>query len=196
MSVKAPNKTKSKIMQYALKHIRTAGVQGFSFRQLADEIGIKSASVHYHFPTKSDLIFAVAQEYRRNYTDWLGEPKLDNTPPKENLQRYICGFRTEMLEVKQMCLFGMLGHSRELLDEKTESEVDLFFAFNKAWLAKVIGQVYEERSEKPPTKKKIEQMAMFMHSVMDGALFISRSVKDDDYFEGAIVPLTNWIENL
>src|ERR1700721_1374918 len=50
-------------MDLAEAHIRSAGYGGFSFRALAAEIGIKSASVHHHFPTKATMAAAVAQRY-------------------------------------------------------------------------------------------------------------------------------------
>lgn len=34
------------------KMMQTRGYNGLSFRELAKEVGIKSASIHYHFPTK------------------------------------------------------------------------------------------------------------------------------------------------
>jgi TetR/AcrR family transcriptional repressor of nem operon len=50
-------------MDLAEAHIRNAGYAGFSFRALAAEIGIKSASVHHHFPTKATMAAAVARRY-------------------------------------------------------------------------------------------------------------------------------------
>ena len=50
-------------MDLAEAHIRNAGYGRFSFRDLAAEIGIKSASVHHHFPTKATIAAAVARRY-------------------------------------------------------------------------------------------------------------------------------------
>jgi TetR/AcrR family transcriptional repressor of nem operon len=50
-------------MDLAEGHIRNAGYGGLSFRELPAEIGIKSASVHHHFPTKATLAAAVARRY-------------------------------------------------------------------------------------------------------------------------------------
>jgi AcrR family transcriptional regulator len=49
------NETAEKLMDLAESHIRRAGYGGFSFRDLAAEIGIKSASVHHYFPTKATM---------------------------------------------------------------------------------------------------------------------------------------------
>ena len=43
-----------------------AGFHGFSIRNLADEAGISSASVHHHFPTKDDLGQAMLQRERES----------------------------------------------------------------------------------------------------------------------------------
>ncbi|WP_157628311.1 helix-turn-helix domain-containing protein, partial [Ensifer sp. BR816] len=46
-------------MDAAEERIRRAGYSGFSFREIAADVGVKSASVHYHFPTKERLAAAV-----------------------------------------------------------------------------------------------------------------------------------------
>jgi AcrR family transcriptional regulator len=58
------NETAEQLMCLAEAHIRDAGYGGFSFRDLAAELGIKSASVHHHFPTKATMAAAVARRYR------------------------------------------------------------------------------------------------------------------------------------
>ena len=54
--------------------VRERGYNGFSFREVAREVGIKSSSVHYHFPTKEDLGAAIAENYTENFLSKLGEP--------------------------------------------------------------------------------------------------------------------------
>ena len=53
--------TAKRLMDLAEAHIRESGYAGFSFRNLAAEVGIKSASVHHHFPTKAKMAAAVAR---------------------------------------------------------------------------------------------------------------------------------------
>jgi TetR/AcrR family transcriptional repressor of nem operon len=49
--------------------MRIGGFKGFSFRAIAADVGVKSASVHYHFPTKEKLAATVV----RRYTDEVAE---------------------------------------------------------------------------------------------------------------------------
>ena len=48
----AVSETAEQLMDLAEAHIRNAGYGGFSFRDLAAESGIKSASVHHYFPPR------------------------------------------------------------------------------------------------------------------------------------------------
>ena len=59
--------TAQKLMDLAEFHIRDGGYRGFSFRELAAEMGIKSASVHHHFPTKATMAAAVARRYAERF---------------------------------------------------------------------------------------------------------------------------------
>ena len=47
--------------------IRKSGLNSVSFRTLADEVGVKSSSVHYHFPTKLDLAQSVVGVYTEDF---------------------------------------------------------------------------------------------------------------------------------
>ena len=47
--------------------MRSRGYHGVSFRELADDVGIKSASVHYYFPQKEDLTVALVTRYSKTF---------------------------------------------------------------------------------------------------------------------------------
>ena len=47
------------ILEAAKRTAQAHGYSGLNFRELAAEVGIKGASIHYHFPTKADLGAAV-----------------------------------------------------------------------------------------------------------------------------------------
>lgn len=51
--------TRSALLAHATELIQTRGFCAFSFQDLADHVGIRKASIHHHFPSKSDLGVAV-----------------------------------------------------------------------------------------------------------------------------------------
>ena len=56
--------TRMEIIDLAERLVRVRGYNGFSYRDLAEQIGIKTASIHYHFPTKADLGEAMVENER------------------------------------------------------------------------------------------------------------------------------------
>ena len=59
------SETAERLMELAEARIRGAGYRGFSLRDLAAEIGIKSAGVRHHFPIGAGV--AVARRYRERF---------------------------------------------------------------------------------------------------------------------------------
>ena len=57
------------ILDAAERRMRIGGFGGFSHREIAAEVGVKSSSVHYHFPTKDKLAAAAV----RRYTKWTSD---------------------------------------------------------------------------------------------------------------------------
>ena len=60
---------KDQIIQSATRMIRHGGYNSFSFREIADEVGIKSSSVHHYFRRKEDLAAVVARHYSDAFTE-------------------------------------------------------------------------------------------------------------------------------
>ena len=67
------SETAERLMDLAEARIREEGYRGFSFRELAAEIGIKSASVH-HFPTKAGMAAAVARRHGERFFEMVAPP--------------------------------------------------------------------------------------------------------------------------
>lgn len=56
--------TREHLLATAADLLQRVGYASFSFRDLADAVGIRAASVHYHFPTKADLGVALVDWFR------------------------------------------------------------------------------------------------------------------------------------
>jgi AcrR family transcriptional regulator len=71
--------------------IQQNGYQGFSYADLADGLGIRKASIHYHFQTKTDLGLAYC-EYKEASLLKLEAALLQLPPGKARLQGYMDAF--------------------------------------------------------------------------------------------------------
>ena len=50
------NATAGKILDVAEHFMQTRGFNDFSYRDIQNEVGVKTSSIHYYFPTKQDLV--------------------------------------------------------------------------------------------------------------------------------------------
>lgn len=56
--------TREALLEAAAARLQTVGWASFSFRDLAEQVGIRAPSIHYHFPTKADLGVALVMWMR------------------------------------------------------------------------------------------------------------------------------------
>jgi TetR/AcrR family transcriptional repressor of nem operon len=131
--------TREQIMELGRSTVQAHGYGGLSFRELAKAIGIKSASIHYHFPAKADLGAALVREYCASAKAelaaiWDGAP---DAPAR--LKRYAAIFRRALEDGNRMCLAGFLAAEHLDLPEAVQREVEAFIELNVAWIARVLG---------------------------------------------------------
>src|SRR5512138_3656507 len=62
--------TRLAILKRAERYLQSTGYASFSFRRIADDLGIRSASVHYHFASKEALGVELLQSYRHRFGKW------------------------------------------------------------------------------------------------------------------------------
>ena len=97
---------KTAIMDAAERRIQLGGFGGFSFREIAADVGIKSSSVHYHFPTKEDLAAAVLRRWAE-YTSELIDKELKKDP--DPVRVWTKAFRGTAYSDAHMCPCTVLG---------------------------------------------------------------------------------------
>lgn len=144
----APADTRETILAAARPRAQAHGYNGLSFRELAKDVGIKSASIHYHFPTKGDLGAALARQYGERARADLDAVAARAASPAEALRAYAALFRKALENDNRMCLCGMLAAEHDDLPEAVQAEVTAFADLNIAWLAGQLGGAdAEERAQ-------------------------------------------------
>lgn len=134
------NSTRTKILDAAEAQIESRGYNAVSFRELATELGIKSASIHYHFPSKADLAAALVGRYRARFE--AIRSGLDQLPGDElaKLQAFATGVAESFSSKGRMCLCGILAAETSTLPPEVVAEVQGFFADNERWLAALLAK--------------------------------------------------------
>ena len=169
--------SEQKIIDIAERMIREGGYNAFSFREIAKEIGIKSSSVHYYFPTKEDLGAKVAECYTQKFLNALGNVEALISENEKPTKHYIQTFKRAFVEDKRMCLCGLLGAEINALPEKVAEQTKLFFSENIKWLEKA----YTLQKEENPKQKATRLLAS-----LEGAMIMALVTNHEDVFNSLL----------
>jgi TetR/AcrR family transcriptional repressor of nem operon len=172
--------SKEAILAAARRAAQAHGYSGLNFRDLADEVGIKAASIYYHFPSKADLGAAVARRYWEDTAAAL-ESMLAETPdPVRCLRRYPDVFRKSLETDNRICLCSFMAAEYDDLPEPVKKEVQTFADVNVAWLSRVLSAAAVVSPEES------EPRARAIFAAVAGAQLMARSRSDISLFDSLI----------
>ena len=100
--------TRRQILRLAARWLQQRGYHGFSFAQIADELDIRSSAVHYHFPSKDDLVTAVFARFRESFAWWCQQHGGDRLSAREQLIRFL-DLEMHNLESDRVDPLGLAG---------------------------------------------------------------------------------------
>ena len=171
--------TKQKIMSIARSTLQDRGYAGLSFRDLAKDVGIKSASIHHYFPSKGDLGAAVAEQTTAEFKDYLESLLADSLGPSECIRRYTDVFRNMLLNENRMCLGGIMSAEHSQLPPEVRAAVVDYAKMNVGWLAEVLSL----RKKPRVAAKAIEEQALSIFAAIEGAQLVARSFEDVSIYD-------------
>ena len=156
------------------------GYNGLNFRDLALDVGIKSASIHYYFPSKADLGAAVARRYWEDTAAALEAMSAETSDPLRCLHQYPDTFRKSLESENRLCLCSFMAAEYEDLPETVKKEVQTFADVNVAWLSRVLSTAAVLSSEES------ERRARAIFAAVAGAQLIARSRSDIALYDAII----------
>lgn len=127
--------TKTALLDSAERAARTRGFDGFSYADLAEDVGIRKASIHHHFPSKAALSVALMQRYYINLEAACADIDTAETTGSARLSELINRYRNALDGGKSLCLCVSFSTSRESLPEEVISQISRFRAMMINWLA-------------------------------------------------------------
>ena len=65
------NETAHKLLDAAEFYTQTCGFNAFSYKDLQKDVGVKTSSIHYYFPTKKDLAITMITRFVERYRQHL-----------------------------------------------------------------------------------------------------------------------------
>jgi TetR/AcrR family transcriptional repressor of nem operon len=158
------------IMDAAEKRMRIGGFNGFSFRDIATEVGVKSSSVHYHFPTKENLAAAVIRRYTETFAERLEEIS-DGEP--DVVKRWAKAFKSTIIG-QRMCPCTVLGAGAADLPPDVATEVRRF---------------YRATLEMMAADGLSQTRAAELLATLTGAMVMANALDDNKIFDRAVFSL-------
>ncbi|MFJ2445240.1 MULTISPECIES: TetR/AcrR family transcriptional regulator [unclassified Pseudomonas] len=167
--------TRSDLLTTAELLLRTKGYAAFSYADLADEIGIKKASIHHHFPTKEGLGIAVIESYLFRFEKNLELINEENSDTVVRLNEF-CKLFVDSSKNGMLPLCGALAAELSALPDSLKELTRKFFEIHLAWLESnlVLGQ--SENVIKADVNPKAVSRAIL--SLLEGSSFVSWALSE------------------
>jgi TetR/AcrR family transcriptional repressor of nem operon len=165
------NGTTVRILDVAERMLQVRGYNGFSYGDVATELDITRAALHYHFPGKAELGQALIERYAARFAAALADLDATGRDAATKLRGYV-GLYTDVLSADRMCLCGMLAAEHRTLPDPLQQAVCNFFSSNTAWLRKVLEEGCADGSLRCPGTP--EDSASMVLGALEGGMLISR----------------------
>ncbi len=177
---------RDKILTCAQRLVQQRGFNGFSYADIANEVGIRKASLHHHFPTKADLGLSLIKVYSEQLDNALIRISSSSLPANEKLSEYIALYRGS-LDAERMCLGGMLASETQTLDPVMLPSLKRFFMRNTEWLTEILQEGQSQQLF--ILGGSAVDYARMLLSALQGALLISRATGNAETFEQTVSSL-------
>lgn len=161
------------IMDAAERKMRLGGFNGFSYRDIAKEVGIKSSSVAYHFPSKEVLAAAVVRRYTDEVSEFIDEQMAKEPDP---VKVWTEALRGTTQSKEGMCPCTVLGAGIKDLPPEVVQEVKRF---------------HEMAHGKMMSAGLTKERAAEVFATLTGAMVLSNAMGDDGYYDLATSALCN-----
>ena len=175
--------TKTQLLDAAERTVRERGYDGFSYADLAAAVGIRKASIHYHFPTKADLAKALVARYREVNRAFRQEVGATTDDAATRLKRYLAHYRAALGGGDMLCLCVSLAISPDRLSEHAREELNGFHRDSIEWLEAVFEAAQEQGSLAHAADPLTEATGLL--ALVEGAQLLARAAGEVEHFDRA-----------
>jgi TetR/AcrR family transcriptional repressor of nem operon len=173
------NNTAERILDVSERLVQERGFNAFSYANVATEVGMTTASLHYHFPGKDQLGEALITRYTQRFLEALAGIEAELAGAPERLAGYVALY-AQTLDGGRMCLCGMLAADFETLSAPVRAAVVEFFDDNERWLTRVLNEGRREGTLAFTGAPEVT--ARLLISGLEGALLVARPYAEPHRF--------------
>lgn len=167
--------TAEKMLDVAEHLVQVRGFNGVSYADIAAELGVTKAALHYHFASKADLGEALINRYTTRFEAALAAIDQRSADAPSKISAY-AEIYLDVLQQQRMCLCGMLAAEYQTLPAAMRAAVVQFFDINETWLERVLDDGQRAGSLRP--RGSTRNAARVVISTLEGAMLVAR-LRDD-----------------
>ncbi len=174
--------TPARILDVAERIVQVRGFNAFSYGDIADELRITTAALHYHYPRKAELGKALITRYSAQFGQRLRAVDAEGDAAIAKLNAFVA-LHANVLRERKMCLCGVLAAEFGTLSAGMQAAVRDFFDRNEAWLGHVLEQGRAEGTLRFPGS--VTDAARMIIGVLEGAMLLAIAYDDIERFNTA-----------
>ncbi|GJM17614.1 MAG: TetR family transcriptional regulator [Thermodesulfobacteriota bacterium] len=168
--------TSEQIINAATELLQKHGFNAFSYGDISKLIGIRTASIHYHYPSKYDLGKSVMERYRLMHKSAINKIDAESDSPLKKLQAFAELFTCTMGNDYKMCPCGMLTTDISTLPDPIKIEVRGFYIDSETWLTSILKDGLEKKVFK--FNMSAAECAKTLFSSFEGTMLSARAFED------------------
>ena len=182
--------TRDRILDSAQRLIQTRSFHGFSFQDIADEVGVRKASLYHHFDSKDDIALAVLARA----ADWVSArmAKLEDREPTERLDGYFDMYRVIHGKGERMCPGGSFGAVLDAVSSPVQSALHRFAKMHLDWLEDIVREG-AERGQFQIGDQRPRDVAAQISAAVQGALLVGRLTGDPHVIDTVAAGLRTYL---
>ena len=167
--------TRERILNSAQRLTQTRSFHGFSFQDIADEVGVRKASLYHHFDSKDDVAVAMLQRA----ADWVSAQfkNAEGLEPSERLETYFDLFRQIHGKGERMCPGGSFAAVFGAVSSPVQAALHRFAKMHLDWLEDVVRDGVE-LGQFTIGDQRPRDVATQISAGVQGALLVGRLTSD------------------
>jgi TetR/AcrR family transcriptional repressor of nem operon len=175
--------TKTALLNSAENAARRLGFDGFSYADLAEDVGIRKASIHHHFPSKAKLSVALMERYHTNFQAVCTEIEASFETGGAQLTELVRQYKAGSDDGRRLCLCASFSASRDSLPIEVVEKISQFRAMVTGWMAGAFEKGRKDGTISGVTRPALEASSMM--SLLEGAQLAARAEENPALFDTA-----------
>jgi len=164
------------------------GYKSFSFADIAEQVNIRKASIHHHFPSKEDLVKEVVIAYRQEALAGMHYLDKELHNPQAELMAYMDYWAVCIRDGSSpFCLCAMLATELPLLPDSIAVEVSAHFTELADWLASLLRKGCETGELQLNAEPIV--VAKSLMATVHGAMLSARAFNNPELFVQIVHPV-------